>query len=293
MKQSLLTLIVLVLIVGLSVLVVSQNKHPPVDNSFETLFNIAGKPIKTLDRSFTKLIGVNVEDERALGDILAKEFKSYSVKNHADEVYLNQLIQDLAADYNPKDLNYRVFVVNGSPNAFALPGGVIGVTTGLLDILESEAELVAILGHEKGHIDLGHCIDMMRNQAKRGSNDRGDFLENYFNLLLHLSFSKFQETESDRYGFETTVSMGYDPHGMGRAHGQLLKTFGKSYSGGLLGDYFKTHPSSQIREENWREKAIRWYNLHPLKKMYDGKKNFNQRVPFSQQAYEDEWVPKK
>ena len=50
------------------------------------------------------------------------------------------------------------------PNAFALPGGVIIVTGGLLKTLKSEAELAAVLSHEMGHIELSHCLDTVRFQ---------------------------------------------------------------------------------------------------------------------------------
>lgn len=289
MRRLVASIILVGLVITIGVTVVIQDKHPPLDSSLETLFTMLGKPIKTLDRSFTKAIGVDVEDERALGDILAKEIDAWSIKKHPALPYLNDLISEMAKNYNPKDLHFRIFVVEGSPNAFALPGGVIAITTGLLNMLETEAQLVAILGHEKGHIDLGHCIDGMRIEAKKRQNDSaGTFIGYFMKALWRMNFSKTQEAESDQYGFETLISLNYAPEGMGQAFEQLFKSYPYE-SKGILIDYFKTHPSTQIRAENWAQTAIRWRNRHPNTKMYEGKRNFIEQKAKSVTPYAEEW----
>ena len=69
--------------------------------------------------------------------------------------YLNALVHSLTSEtYKP--FEYRIFLEEGSPNACALPGGAICITTGLMDLLQNESELVAVLSHEIGHIERGH-----------------------------------------------------------------------------------------------------------------------------------------
>lgn len=288
MKRLVISTILIGLIIAIGITVVVEDKHPPLDSSLETLFTMLGKPIKTLDRSFTKAIGVNVEDERALGDILANEMQSWSIKNHPAQPYLNDLITEMAKHYNPKNLHFRIFVVEGSPNAFALPGGIIAVTTGLLKMLETEAQLVAILGHEKGHVDLGHCIDGMRMEAKKRDPNSGSFIEYFMKALWRMNFSKTQEAESDQYGFETLISLSYAPEGMGQSFEQLFKTYPYETKGILI-DYFKTHPSTQIRAENWMQTAQRWRNRHPNTKMYQGKRNYKDFEAKTVKPYAEEW----
>lgn len=286
--KHLLSIGIIIAIISISIIVVIEDMHPPLNNSFETVLTMIGKPAKTLDRSFTKLIGVSVNDERELGDLLSKDYFINTDTSHPKFLYVNRVIQQLAAEYNPKSLEYRVFIQDGPANAFSLPGGIIIITNALLEQLVSEAELVAILGHEKGHIDLGHCIDLMRIEAKRGHLNGRDFITEYLQLIWHYSFSKNMEKEADQYAFETLISQNYAPEALMRVH-EMFLNIANPTSPSLLEDYFKSHPASEIRVETWSEKAKRWHHFHPEKKMYQGRKNYRIGLTRSMRSYQEEW----
>lgn len=283
----------LVLILGyLSYFAATHHLMMPEGFSFGSLFRVAGQPVKTFDRSITKVLGVKAKDERELGIELAKSMAMMEIRGmQPEKIYVNHIIQELAKQYNPNNLEYRVFILSGPPNAFAVAGGNIAITTGLLKILKSEAELVAILGHEKGHIDLGHCIDHMRVQAKTHNVNGSNFLDGYLKLLLNHSFSKFQENEADRFGFETLIALQYDPNALGDAFGAMLTEYNppKQTLPNPIADYFSTHPALRIRQENWHEKANRWKQQHPNQGYYVGKSNYLQTTPRSTLDDPQEW----
>ena len=92
---------------------------------------------------------------------------------YADEslaAYVNSVGQRLAEHSPRSDMNFRFAVINDSaPNAFALPGGYITITRGLLAQLSNEAELAAVLGHEMGHVTARPGLQgLQKNTLLRG-----------------------------------------------------------------------------------------------------------------------------
>lgn len=292
MKRLIFVGIILFVLAYLSFYVSYHHIQTPQGLSFETLFRYAGQPVKTVDRSLTRVLGVNAKDERELGDFLAKSLEPRQVQGMLSEkTYVNGVIQELAKQYNPKKLNYKVYIFDGAPNAFALAGGNIIITTGMLSLLKSESELVAILGHEKGHIELGHCIDHMRIQAKTYQSQFGAFFDWYLSMLLNHTFSKFQENEADRFGFETLIALQYDSSAMGMAFTRMQQQYSQTNNNTLnpIKDYFMTHPSLNIRAENWTEKAKRWKQQNASMRYYIGIQNYIEKIPKSVTSYPQEW----
>ncbi|MBS0288624.1 MAG: M48 family metalloprotease [Proteobacteria bacterium] len=294
MKRLAISCLLICILGVVSYLLVTNDVDTPQGLSFETFYRILGQPLKTVDRSITRALGVNAKDERALGDQLAQYLAAAETKTMSSEKdYVNSVMQELAKQYNPKNLNYRVFIIEGPPNAFAMAGGNIIITTGMLSLLKNESQLVGILGHEKGHVDLGHCIDHMRLQAKVFKSQYGSFFDWYLNLLLNHSFSKFQENEADRFGFETLQALNYDPSALGDSFTLMLNHFGtsKQYLPRPIKDYFTTHPSLHVRAENWEEKA-KQYKARNSKPYYIGQENYNEKKSRSLMVYPQEWVNK-
>ena len=292
MKRYMITLMLLASLSYLGYQAITHKMGTPEGLSFETLFRIAGQPVKTFDRSITKAIGVNVKNEQELGNYLATQLVLRQVAGYeVEKKYVNSVIQELANQYNPKKLHYHVFIMDGQPNAFAMAGGNIVITTGMLSMLKSEAELVAILGHEKGHIDLGHCIDQLRIQAKTYHSNLGAFIDWYFRQLFTNTFSKFQENESDRYGFESLIALKYDPQALGDSFQKMSEKFPQAVSRGYdpIGSYLASHPSLAIRAENWKEKAHRWKLQNPQKPYYVGKENFEKKESRINKEFQGEW----
>src|SRR5919199_4131612 len=84
------------------------------------------------------------------------------VNDEALQSYVQQIGSKLAAASERPNLPWTFKVVDdASPNAFALPGGFIFVTRGLLDLMDSEAELATVVGHEIGHVTARHTVSQM------------------------------------------------------------------------------------------------------------------------------------
>ncbi len=280
-------------ILGLiSFFIIQDKMDTSLGLSFETFFRVIGQPIKTVDRSITRVIGVSAKNERDLGDYLAIGIEKNQVQGmEKEKAYVNNVIKELEKQYNPKELNYRVMIFQGPPNAFALPGGIIVITTGMLQLLKTEAQLVAILGHEKGHIDLGHCIDHMRFAAKTYQSGLGSFMDWYLSLMLNHTFSKFQENEADRFGYETLIALKYNPSALGEGFQLMLSQYpeDKQASSNIIQNYLTTHPSLSIRSQTWIEKAKRWKLQHPEEKYYIGEQNYLSKEARSQLVLPNEW----
>lgn len=149
--------------------------------------------------------------------------------------YVNEIGQRLAKASHRPGIEYRFLVVDAPDvNAFALPGGYIYVTRGILAYLNSEAELAAVLGHELGHVTARHSVQQLTaaTAANIGANilqifvpqTRGALGGNAINLLggaLLSGYGREHELEADRLGAEYLARTGYDPQAMVKVVGVL------------------------------------------------------------------------
>ncbi|HKJ76198.1 MAG TPA: M48 family metalloprotease, partial [Gammaproteobacteria bacterium] len=148
--------------------------------------------------------------------------------DEALQEYVQAVGDELAAHGHRKDLIYR-FTVLDSPdvNAFALPGGYIYITRGLMAYLDTEAELAAVLGHELGHVTARHSVQQMSAAQAMdlgftlGSifapelRNRG--VQDLFNVLgtaLIRGYGREHELEADRLGARYLARTGRDPRAM-------------------------------------------------------------------------------
>lgn len=177
-------------------------------------------------------------------------------------VRLNKLVEGLDNE-DGLNLNFKVYVVSDI-NAFATPDGSIRIMAGLMDLMEDD-ELRSVIGHEIGHVKLGHskaryksayAISAGRDIATANTGDAGrifsdsemgDFMEN----ILNAQFSQSNESESDTYGFDFMVKHSYDYHGMEGAFKKLAELSGDDGKGSLM----SSHPGSAKRAEKAKERA--------------------------------------
>lgn len=153
-----------------------------------------------------------------------------------DDPALTKLVQSIgeqvAANSHRPELIYR-FTVLDSPkvNAFALPGGYIYITRGMLAYLNSEAELAAVLGHEIGHVTARHSVRQHGTatmtgllgavlSASTGIRGIGD-LSQLAGTAIVRGYGREHELEADRLGAEYLARSGYDPDGMLQVVGVL------------------------------------------------------------------------
>jgi len=179
---------------------------------------------------------------------------------------------DTEPEYRNTAFTFRVL---DSPviNAFALPGGYIYVTRGLMAHMENEAQLAVVLGHEIGHVAARHASQRAATQAfgQLGLIGAaiggqvflgGDAAENILNLggtaaqLLFLSYGRDDERESDELGVEYSALAGYKA-GEGSAFFTSLKRLGAQQEQSLPG-FLSTHPDPGEREQTILRMAAEW-----------------------------------
>lgn len=302
MKTSLrLALLVLLLTCGVA-LVTSlyvARVHSPLRSTLATSFQLLGTPVKLLDRMASRFVPVSTLDERELGDIYRTRYDAQVISGNTDQIYLDALMATIKS-FTHKPFPYRTYVVGsyGAPNAMALPGGVILVTKELLDTLNSESELIAVLAHEVGHIEQGHCFDTVRFQLltrKIGSDTLGALADAAAQILLRQAYSKTTEGEADEYSYELLVNSRYNPLGVGKSFSSLrqyVKSMGAQtpQHAHPIRDYFMSHPPLEIREAEYSERAVVWWKRHPGERRYVGQQNLLDRKAFVMLDVSTEWV---
>lgn len=174
------------------------------------------------------------------------------------QAYVDELGKRLAAKSERPSLPWAFKVVDDpAVNAFALPGGYIYVTRGILTYLRSEAELVAVLGHEIGHVTARHAASQMsKQQLAMGGLIAGmavkPELQRFGGLaqqglgLLFLKFGRDDENQADELGLRYMTREGYDPREMLAVFG-VLDRVTRAEGGGRMPDWLSTHPSPENR----------------------------------------------
>ena len=159
-----------------------------------------------------------------------------------------------AANLGNRSWDYAVFV-DKSPNAFVLPTGQIGVTTGLLGLVQNDDQLAAVIGHEVGHVVARHAAERYSTQAAAqfGLGAAQQVAGNHAQTVtalgglgaqygLLLPFSRSHELEADRLGIDYMAGAGYRP-----AESVRLWNLMAAQRQGSTPEFASTHPSDQSR----------------------------------------------
>lgn len=174
--------------------------------------------------------------------------------------YIQQLGAEIAVTSERPHLPWTFRVVDDpTVNAFALPGGYIYVTRGILTHFNSEAELAGVLGHEIGHVTAKHSVHRMATQqlTQLGMGLGMIFipeLQPYADIagvglgLLFLKFSRDDENQADELGVRYMSRAGYDPNQLSSVMTMLDDISGDS--GGRVPEWLATHPSPGNRREH-------------------------------------------
>ena len=151
-------------------------------------------------------------------------------------------------------------------NAFAVPGGYVYVTRGILALMKSEAELAVVLGHELGHVNARHSIKRMSEQALFGLglavgaalNETVADIAGLAGLgmqLLFLKYSRDDERQADLLGVEYSRKGGYNPEGMIGFFESLEKMGDLSGKHSIPG-FLSTHPLTRERIQNTKDMLL-------------------------------------
>src|SRR5271165_1341460 len=274
--------------------------------SLESLTQLWSDTLRDTDQLGMKVTRVSDAEETAIGAELARAFFNNRVQDHADEAYVIAIGQAVARHARRGGIRYQFHLID-SPviNAFALPGGQIFVTTGMLSFVESEAELAAILGHEISHVDLRHCVEHYQYEIKlkhAGLPVAGEIVEAAHRVAA-FSFARYQEAEADAQGDRMSIESGYDPRAAPALFVRLKERMGEpsrapaatpagevaQSAGEAIGSFFQSHPPSEERARALGAMAAREGHTLTGKSFYIGKQNLQDRVPRSEREYPGEY----
>jgi len=172
--------------------------------------------------------------------------------------YLQQFGRRLAATSERPNLPWTFRVVDDPVvNAFALPGGFIYVTRGILGHLNSEAELAGVVGHEIGHVTARHSVSQMSKQqlAQLGlavgaiaSPELGRYagLASQALGVLFLKYSRDNESQADELGLRYLRRGAYDPRELPHVF-EMLTRVSQAQGGGRVPEWLATHPNPENR----------------------------------------------
>jgi len=206
-----------------------------------------------------ELVLISESEEIAMGEKAAADVEaSMGLYQDAElSAYVEELGQRLARASERPHLPWQFRIVD-SPvvNAFALPGGPIYVTRGILAYIDNEAALAGVLGHEIGHVTARHHVEQMSKQQLAGLGLNlgtiffpevrpfGDVLGGGLGVLF-LKFSRDAEREADRLGVRYASRQGYDAREMARFFAVLSRLSGP---GRTVPSWASTHPDPADRE---------------------------------------------
>ncbi|HYN54009.1 MAG TPA: M48 family metalloprotease, partial [Methylotenera sp.] len=205
--------------------------------------------------------------ETAIAEQILRDVAASDEVLHDPEItdYLQALGARLVSNGPDKQQKFNFFVVqDDSINAFAMPGGVIGVHTGLILAANSESELASVLGHEIGHVTQHHLARMLASQ-------KYDTFKNIAGIALallvaranpelasgalttatavgvqnQLDYTREHEREADRIGLQILDSGGFDVRAMPAFFTTLLR--GTRFAEGNAPGFLRTHPLTTER----------------------------------------------
>ncbi len=209
--------------------------------------------------------------ERKIGEQIMAQIRrdpDYLADPESTE-YINYIGYKLVSFSAARSQDFTFFMVRDPMlNAFALPGGFVGVHSGLVIAAQSESELAGVLAHEISHVAQRHIARMLGQQkesmaiqigalllailaARAGGNSSGDLAQAAIlggqaaALQQQLNFSRDAEREADRVGFTTLVNAGFDGRGMEQFFGRLQQ--GSRLYEGTAPAYLRTHPMTVER----------------------------------------------
>lgn len=217
------------------------------------------------------------QEEQALGRTIMRDV--YADPRYLDdpeiETYLNQLGYKLVSVSTRNQREFNFFVVDDpSINAFAMPGGNIGVHTGLLLAAQGESELASVVAHEIAHVTQDHIARMVAAQsqsqwptlaalalallASRSNPNLASAAiasSQAFSIQNQLNYSRDYEREADRLGYEMLTRAEYDPRGMSGFFDRLQRA--NRFYDTSAPAYLRTHPltSERISDMQARSEA--------------------------------------
>lgn len=217
--------------------------------------NQIGSGLKSLTTAAT---GISEKEEITIGrDLAGRMLGQIQLVDDANvQAYVNRVGRWVASQSERPDLPWRFGVANaGNINAMAMPGGTILITRGLYDILDNEAQLAGVLGHEIAHVVKKHHIGVMQKQnlvsgaaslasSRTGGNQLQKVALDFFKNLFISGLDKESEYEADAVGVILAARAGYNAFGLAEV---LHKLNARGNSDPAVVDLFGSHPGPSDR----------------------------------------------
>ena len=216
---------------------------------------------------------ISLSGEYDLGRLWLSIFRS-SIKEYEDPLtttYIEDLIYRISETSEVRDRRYEFVVIDDSSiNAFAAPGGIIGINKGMFLKTDFEAEFASVMCHELAHLSqrhfarsqsqvtaLGNALLILGSVAVAAASGsaEGIYLGPALIQQLSINYTRSNEKEADRIGFNNLVRAGFDPKGMTSMFQKLQKSRGandEEFS------YLMSHPlpKERITDARLRENSI-------------------------------------
>ncbi len=240
---------------------------------------VSSEPLRLPEMGDPASVVLSPSQEVLLGETLLTQIRSALNVSTDPELnaYLQALGTRLLSAGIDSDLDFTFLLIEDSAiNAFAAPGGIVAVNTGLLLIAEAESELAGVMAHEIAHVEQRH---LARTYANAGSINLKTALAVLASILAgayggadvgsaallssmaagaqaQLAFSRANEQEADRVGIRLLAAARFDPQGMPNFLEKLHKH--TQLNAGPIPEYLSTHPVTLSRVSDTRSRALQF-----------------------------------
>ncbi len=222
---------------------------------------------------------ISPQQEYELGRTYLKIIRSQTPTSNDAEIkdYLERLTFRLAESSELRDHRLITLVINNTTiNAFAAPGGIVGVNTGLFINADTEAQFAAVLAHELAHLSQRHYARNVEDAKNKSLPTAAAILASVILMAAggadagaaaltstvaglqssRLKFSRQFEREADNIGIQTLARAGFDPHAMPDIFEQMNKS---SRYGSRPPEFLSTHPVTENRISDSRARADQYH----------------------------------
>ena len=233
---------------------------------------------------------LSLQTERKIGESIARDIR-FRDPYYLDDPEITEYLNGLGARLGTRlggggtgvRQDFEFFAIRDATiNAFALPGGFIGVHTGLISGADNESEIASVIAHEMAHVTQRHIARQFGIQKQMQlptmiamvaaillAGSRSDLASGAMTaaqggaIQAHLSFSRDFEREADRIGMQTLAASGFDPRAMG-AFFEKLQRYMRIMDSGSVPGYLRSHPvtSERISDAQNRAESLP-YKQHP------------------------------
>jgi len=210
----------------------------------------------------TQALSLSDSDVRTISDKSCAQLDSENKVAPASSQYtqrLNKISKQLGDNINGVPVNYKVYITK-DVNAWAMANGCVRVYSGLMDLMNDD-EVRGVVGHEMGHVALGHTKKAMQvayatSAARSVASSAGGVVGNLSasqlgdlsEKFVHAQFSQSQESAADDYSFDMQKKKGYNPAGLVTAFQKLASIDGGKSS------MLDSHPSSPARAKHIQDR---------------------------------------